>query len=334
VAPRKDANEALLLAAISHRVGLERVSTTTVKRVLSLIRRVEQDVLQRIAVTSALNRDTGRLEAFLSELRSLYADGYSRLKASIEGDLYEIAAYEAQWQARTIGAVVGVATNVPTLNALVAATNSRPFQGKLLRGWLDDLPQGAAQRVQEAIRIGFAEGEPTDAIVRRVRGTKTAKYKDGVMEISRRGAESMVRTAVSHMASTAQELTYEVNDDILEGVEWVSVLDSRTTEICRARDGKLYPIGKGPRPPAHIRCRSTTISRVKGVEPPPRLTYGEWLKRQSAATQDEILGKARGKLFREGGLAIDRFVDPAGRSLTLAQLKAREARAFELAGLE
>ena len=61
---------------------------------------------------------------------------------------------------------------------------------------------------------------------------------------------------------------------------------------------------------------------------PAKTTYQDWLKRQSAAFQDDVLGKARGKLFREGRLPLDTFVDQKGQTLTLAQLGRKEAAAF------
>jgi hypothetical protein len=67
--------------------------------------------------------------------------------------------------------------------------------------------------------------------------------------------------------------------------------------------------------------------------PPQDLTYGAWLRRQSAATQDDILGRSRGALFRRGELPIDRFTDRSGREYTLEELQRREAEAWETANL-
>jgi len=52
-------------------------------------------------------------------------------------------------------------------------------------------------------------------------------------------------------------------------------------------------------------------------------TYDQWLKRQPASFQDEVLGPARGKLFRAGQETSHTFVDSRGKLLTLKQLKAR-----------
>lgn len=67
---------------------------------------------------------------------------------------------------------------------------------------------------------------------------------------------------------------------------------------------------------------------------PATTTYQDFLKRQPAGFQDEVLGKTKGRLFRSGGLTVDQFVDRAGNELTLAQLAATKPEAFIKAGLD
>jgi hypothetical protein len=66
---------------------------------------------------------------------------------------------------------------------------------------------------------------------------------------------------------------------------------------------------------------------------PARTTYQEWLRRQPAAFQDDVLGEARGKLFREGGLTLDKFTHRDGDELTLDELRQRYKTEWERAGL-
>ena len=42
------------------------------------------------------------------------------------------------------------------------------------------------------------------------------------------------------------------------------------------------------------------------------ISFSDWLKGQDKKLQDEILGKTRGQLFRDGGLTVDRFTDATG----------------------
>ncbi len=66
---------------------------------------------------------------------------------------------------------------------------------------------------------------------------------------------------------------------------------------------------------------------------PAKTTYQEFLGRQPAAFQDEVLGQTKGKLFRDGGLDLDQYIDRAGNELTLGELAATQPKAFKKAGL-
>lgn len=66
---------------------------------------------------------------------------------------------------------------------------------------------------------------------------------------------------------------------------------------------------------------------------PAATTYNDWLKTQSAAFQNEVLGPARAKLFREG-VSLDRFVDfNSYKPLTLQQLREMHGEEFRRIGL-
>lgn len=325
-----DLADRLLDLTVRHRIDLGRYSTSVVRRVLAVLNQTDKDLVERIARADNLGRNSGQLELLLQEVRAAIAAGWSRVGAVVQTDLSALSGAEVEFvQGLLTAASVELQSQALTGPQVYAAATARPFQGRLLREWLSEAEEGAARRVRDAVRIGFVESQTVDEIVRRVRGTRANGYKDGILEISRRGAETMVRTAVTHTASVAAEETYRQAADYIEGVEWVSTLDSRTSLICASRDGKVYPIDKGPRPPAHPNCRSTTIPRLKGMAPFPRKKFEEWLRDQPKGVQDDVLGPARAALYRAGKLPIDRFVDGGGRTLSLEQLKARNEAAFQ-----
>lgn len=89
----------------------------------------------------------------------------------------------------------------------------------------------------------------------------------GSSRSSRRGAEAMVRTAVTHTSAAAhQEVYRSFGADVVTGGRSGSRdADSWIHPKLRAsRDGKVYPVGSGPRPPVHVNCRSTTAPVLKG----------------------------------------------------------------------
>jgi hypothetical protein len=50
--------------------------------------------------------------------------------------------------------------------------------------------------------------------------------------------------------------------------------------------------------------------------------------------QEDVLGVTKAKLFRDGKLPLDRFVDRNGNELTLKDLAKKHADAFVAAGLD
>lgn len=57
---------------------------------------------------------------------------------------------------------------------------------------------------------------------------------------------------------------------------------------------------------------------------PSTTSYADWLKGQTPEFQDELLGKGKAELFREGNLTLDNFVSRDGKALSLTELKAKQ----------
>lgn len=368
-------NERLRDAAVGHAVDLHLYSNGVVRRIMALLNRTDKDLFAQL--TAALASMTAesftveRLESLLASVRQLNAQAYQAAGEVLVSELRSVAAYEAQYQYQlfqsTMPPQVTASVSIAAVNAEQAytAAMSRPFQGRLLSEWAKSIEASRMTRIRDAIRIGYVQGQTTDEIVRRLRGTQAKGYSDGIIEIDRRHLESVTRTALSHMAGVARDRFYASNSGLVKAVEWVSTLDTHTTTTCSLRDGKRYtndaehkPIGHslpwlaGPGR-AHWGCRSDSAPVTKSwrelgidideVHPstrssmdgqvPAKTTYGEWLKRQSAARQDEILGPTRGKLLRAGGMDLERFANNKGRWLTLDELRKRDAGAFEKAGI-
>lgn len=74
------------------------------------------------------------------------------------------------------------------------------------------------------------------------------------------------------------------------------------------------------------------IEEMTGTTPNVE-NYSTWLWKQSPKVQDDILGKTRGKLFRDGELSLQQFIDHSGRQYTLEDLRRRYPSAFRKAGL-
>ena len=90
---------------------------------------------------------------------------------------------------------------------------------------------------------------------------------------------------------------------------------------------------QGLKPGQISRIKRNTRASMNG-QVPVKQTYPEWLKRQDAKFQNKVLGTTKGKLFREGGLTVDKFVDAqSGQPFTLRQLREVNEQAFMRAGV-
>jgi len=242
-----------------------------------------------------------------------------------------------------------------SLTAAKGATITLP-NGEVVTKAFRGLAESQAERFSSVVRQGLLTGEPTADIARRLRGSlQFGEEAKTVKQLALSGGEltklanhqvvSVVRTSVNQVANAASQQVYEANQDITKKYKYVATLDSRTSPICRALDGREFEYGKGPTPPLHFSCRSTTVPVIDyeglGFEPPrpgkraakggmvdSDTNYGQWLLDQGAAQQQEVLGSKAPYfrlLARKYGArdAMAKLVRDDGSEVTLKQLRRR-----------
>lgn len=301
--------------ALTRRIYLERYSDGEARRVAAFLREVQADIKAELVRAYEGGFNEFRLKTLLKNVEDLYKDVYARMNDRIWTGFEGLAGQQAEATGaalQTAAAAVEARFSQLSASRALAAVKARPLQGKFLRDMVSDLPKLHRQRMVAQIRIAYVEGESL---------TRAARRVSNVTGQNTRFLKGFIRTANAHISSVAAKASYENNPGLVEKYEWLSTLDSRTTLICQGLDGNRYPVGKGPVPPAHFGCRSTTYPILKGMKPLPRETFNDWIKRQPKAAQDEILGPGRAALVRDG-MNVDRFVDLTGKTLTLKQLAA------------
>ena len=355
----KTANEKLLDKLIGHEVDLQHLSNAQVVAIIKILNSKDADL--RASLIAAIdnlgqNLSAASVDAALSTVLRLNQSTFVDIRQAIEQAADGVISYEVAFQQGALQAVIPavVQESFPIAAAqfsqVKAIAQARPFQGRLLREWLDGIEASRAASVRDAVRAGVVEGRTTAEIVRNIMGTRAEKYADGILQKSRREIEAVVRSAVSSTAEAASDKAFEANSDIISHVEWISTLDTRTSTTCRIRDrlpytlGTYIPIGHkiqwlaGPGR-IHWCCRSTKLPILKSAvslgirdeatrasmdgQVPQSTNYAKWLGQQSAARQDEILGPERGKLLRQEKLTLDDFYNDRGKFLTLDQLRER-----------
>jgi SPP1 gp7 family putative phage head morphogenesis protein len=247
-------------------------------------------------------------------------------------------------------------TGTFSLTAAKGATITLP-NGEVVSKAFRGIAVDQAERFSQVVRQGLLTGEPTPAIAKRLIGSlQFGEEAKTVKQLIAAGGQAtavadnqvitLVRTSINQVANSASQQVYEANQDITKKYRYVATLDTRTSAICRALDGKTFEYGKGPTPPQHFNCRSTTIPVINydelGFTPPPAGTrasqggqvpanesYGQWLAKQDLPTKAKALGAGKvayfDKLSQKYGPqnALAKLVRDDGSELTLDQLRAR-----------
>lgn len=125
-------------------------------------------------------------------------------------------------------------------------------------------------------------------------GTKANKLNDGLLAKLARDGNNASNTVLQHIAANTNAA---VAKSIWDEYQWCSVIDSGTTEICLNRNGLRWRYGKGPVPPAHVGCRSSTIP-VTGRGPLADMpSYEVWARAQSEAFREDAFDGKPGKRY-------------------------------------
>ena len=241
-----------------------------------------------------------------------------------------------------------------SLTAAKGATITLP-NGEVISKAFRGIAVDQAERFSQVVRQGLLTGETTPSIAKRLIGNlQFGEDAKTVRQLVAAGGQAtavadnqvmaLVRTSINQVANTASQQVYEANQDITKKYRYVATLDSRTSSICAALDGREFEYGAGPMPPQHFNCRSTTVPIIDPDILPPSTTakrasmdgpvpintnYGQWLYDQPREVQAEVLGKEKVAYFRKlsdkygSRDAMAKLVRDDGSELTLEQLRRR-----------
>jgi len=341
-------NEKLLDRYIRHAVYIERFKAGEAKKISQhLNKEVFPELIDKLTGTvekfirkypEGLRKTPyiiERLKRLTASIDKIIKVGMIKAKESTVDSLMDLTEWEAKWNKGMIERTVPLDLDMtmPNPEVLRQAVLTTPFEGHKLGTWFNAYSKSVRIGMMGAVKKGISAGEDLPTIGRRLRKVTSLKRKQ---------AEYIARTAVSSVVNNAKEAVFAQNKDLVKEIQYVSTLDTQTTLICINLDGQIFVVGRGPRPPMHFNCRSTTIPVISswkefGVKAPPpatrammtgavpeKTTYKTWLRKQSKATQIKVLGKRRAELYRSGRVKIERFVGKDYMPLTLKQIVRRE----------
>lgn len=327
-------NAALLEVQIRHSVMLQRRGAGMANDIIPMVERIIEQVVARVVNTPD---QRARQAVMISELRSILSAAYAEIGTETMQHVMDLGEYEAQYQVGLMGQYATASFAKPAIEQIVAAIDTN----------LLELEPGSQMTIKQALdRFGDAKAQQViqtiqDGIVQQQTNAQIAQAIGELKPLHRRQVDALVRTVANGAADAAKSSVYQENREFLKGERWTSTLDGRTSAVCRARDGEIYPVGEGPRTPAHWQCRSLRVPVVRddlqipgfeGERPfvgsdgkgtvSARTTYAGFLRSQPREFVEDVLGPKRAKMFLSGEVTLDKMVNRFGEPLTLDELSA------------
>jgi len=377
---KKSANTKLQSAFVGLSVDLHRVTEATRQKILPYLTVLKQDLGD--AITSAdipgvsrTDWQRARTETLIKQTGKTIDSTYSSIGTRMTGEMIDLADYVHDASHSIFKDVfnVDILSTTMTKKDLEVIAEDTLIKGAPSSDWWEKQSADLQSRFASEIRMGVLQGETNDQLVQRIRGgfagwrnmeidnelKPVRSYEGGVMNVSTREAEALVRTSVQTISNEVLSQTYEDNQDVLKGRQFVATLDLRTTEICRAYDGAIFDFDDNPtpdspvqlefpgNPPLHWNCRSVLVpitkswdelSGLKGIpeigdstrasmdgQVSDKLDYEDWLRGQSEERQIAVLGPGKYELWKDGGLTMQQMIDQQGNPLTIDELRAQMA---------
>ena len=263
------------------------------RHVAAVLTDIQRQLLARIAEEDferLSDWQRRRVTALIDDVNAILSESYSGLADHSQTGLPGLAKTEAKFAAKAVNLAIGAKlAGLPGPDQLTALVDNTLILGAPTAEWWARQESAAQFGFANLVRQGVIEGRTNSDIARQVRG---------LLDTSRRNAEALTRTSVQAVANGARMLTYSANSDLVAGVMHVSTLDSRTSEVCRARSGKRWDNNRTPvghsipfaLPPVHWSCRSTLVplmsldEHIDGSQSskdgpvPAEWDFGDWLK--------------------------------------------------------
>ena len=294
---------------------------------------------------------TVRLQRLEAHLTSIVATAVGSASTELRNALRVIVVQEAQWLDATFDRVYPfkVDFSAPSTRQLLHLVDDRTMAGRLLEDWWSKVEVNARDAIKLRINQGLLSGESTAGIVRSVIGTRAQGGLDGVLNIPRRDAERVVRTAVQTVTNAARSETYKENSDIVKHEIWSAFFDVKTCQVCANLHGTIIVGNRVP--PEHPLCRCVTEPVLKSfnemgwnLSDPPELsraakqyddagkamvvmipettTFAQWFAKQPASIQREWLGPRVYERYRKGEISIKDLTDVRFRARSVKEVMA------------
>jgi hypothetical protein len=234
---------------LAHAIDLARFEEAERQKLLRVFQELERTLIRELQTVDPPGPQSviwqrRRAEALLAHVRTVIADHYRLGASTLRSDLRQLASTEVAFTTQTVNATVGtsvltVGVSEPTLKAML---DDLVIQGAPAQEWWSRQAGTLLRRYGDTIRQGLVRGDSVSTMVRVLRGSREAGFRDGVLSGSRRDIEALVRTSVQSVTAASRQAVFEQNTDVISGMEWISALDPRVCQYCAPLSGEQWTL--------------------------------------------------------------------------------------------
>lgn len=247
---------------------LEQYTQEELIKLYAALNRVQDDILRRWGKSIKTEWSQTRAVGMIEEARGLMNEIKPKIEGSIASTLGHISSESASVYSEMLtfgGKAKAAKTAMLSAEQMAAYWKTTPVGGHLLNDWVNRTFDGPTiEAIQREVFAGMFQGEGYPKMIKRLQEGFT---------LTKREAETLVRTYVHTANVHAMKEVYGKNRDVIAGVRWLTALDERTCMRCAALAGKLYPLDDHPPCPLHPRCRCVLIpeTNIKKLKVSPRV---------------------------------------------------------------
>ena len=184
--------------------------------------------------------------------------------------------------------------------------------GQTLTTVLEKYNELSNKRLEDLVLKAWSSGYTRDEIMKEILGDPSVKQgKQGAIGTMRAQMNAIIDTALgfayeqAHSAATSSA-------GVAKKYIWISIMDGRTSAICIERNRKIYEVNKGPLPPAHANCRSSTAPYNDDNGDVSLGSFESWVSSLSENIQKDIknygsIDKSTGKYKATAPMKPDKF---------------------------
>lgn len=272
---------------------------------LRIYSKYTQQILKQLKDFMTVNLEMNRRAYSLAHAEMNMGDGEMNMgdgetTPNVPTDAQAIAYIKQQNESSNIIPLFGIASVTGNNDRLWSAVTNAPIpaNGLYIVPFVKTFTTSAQAGVENTIRKAWANGWTLQETIAELTGEDAKQGTSSQLQRVGVQAGAVTATAIQHVAAVVGAGAISA---LFGWYIWLSVMDSRTSEICTSRNRKRYRFGQGPIPPAHIRCRSH-IAPIVGMDDIAAESFYNWVIRQPADVQNDILGEDVADELRNGNL--------------------------------